>query len=1081
MRNEIEADDDQAARHRILQDLDDTFLIEAGAGSGKTTSVVGRIIALLKSGRAQVKEIAAITFTNKAASELAGRFRMKLEQELRQTGDQEERERLERALAHIHESFIGTIHAFCGKLLRERPIEAKLDPAFQEMEEAQDKEFRNHCWEVYLDLLRQEGKDAVIDELAALRVNVEDLRAVYYRVSQFEDIEVNMQTVEKPDFNLIRLSLFRLMDAAVPYIPSAKPDNDWDDLQKLLRQSQKLLQLLDMDDDMNVLTVAKLYDRTLRVTMNRWTDREAAKFAKERLHEWQISVLWPFLTSWREYLHPKLVAFVQPAVKYCSAQRASEGRLNFQDLLMQASALLREHREVRAYFAQRYTRLFVDEFQDTDPIQAEMLLLLTGSNPQEDNWRLQLPRPGSLFIVGDPKQSIYRFRRADISTYNFVKERIAASGFVLRLTKNFRSVHAIGSYVNYAFESKFTKDGQPSDSQAAFVTMATQQPNPAGRKASHGIFTLTIPKVDYDRKSVISDEDSERIARYIAWACKGNLMIQDKDGNGNPLTRPAAAGDFMILLKRKQYINLYAAKLEQYGIASDTSGSQVVYEELVALSHLAQALNDTTDSIPLLAVLRGMLFGISDEALYSFSQEVGRLSIHAESQAEMESISADSQHVLSALHKLFVYAAWVSDRPALAALTSIVHDTGLIPLSAVSHTGALRSGTLVKLLEAILTTPAAAANWSMLTAYLQSITETQGLEGTSLFAGSGNAVRIMNVHKAKGLEAPVVFMASPCGDRSHDAEEHIDRLAQPPQGYFTISRPKDAYNTEIIAEPIGWERLSERERTYMLAEADRLLYVAATRAKQLLIVSRYPSRPAIDPWSQLGDSLDGQPELDDRAITPVAVAPLLQSPNVHGAVADWEQYAIQASAPTYEVTSVTALSKFGGGMQLSRPEGGGGAAFGSTVHRCLQALGEGLTKEELPDYCELVASQEGLKLEWLGRAMDAVQSVTVSELWQRSLLAKQRFFEYSFMIKRQSAAGADVLVRGVIDLLFEERDGWVIVDFKTDQFALQNEEQFVSFYRPQVLAYAAEWTETFGYPVKQSGLYFIYHDKFVAL
>ncbi|MET3289304.1 UNVERIFIED_CONTAM: ATP-dependent exoDNAse (exonuclease V) beta subunit [Brevibacillus sp. OAP136] len=150
--------DDQIARERILSDLDTTFLVEAGAGSGKTTSLVGRLINLVKSGKAEIDEIAAITFTNKATSELSARFRLKLEQEIKRAVDDTERGRLEQAIRQINQCFIGTIHAFCGKLLRERPIEAGLDPNFTQMENTEKQEFRDSCWDEYMERIQDEGK-----------------------------------------------------------------------------------------------------------------------------------------------------------------------------------------------------------------------------------------------------------------------------------------------------------------------------------------------------------------------------------------------------------------------------------------------------------------------------------------------------------------------------------------------------------------------------------------------------------------------------------------------------------------------------------------------------------------------------------------------------------------------------------------------------------------------------------------------------------------------------------------------------------------------------------------------------------
>jgi ATP-dependent helicase/nuclease subunit A len=1087
--------DDETTRVRIGADLDTTFMVEAGAGSGKTTSIVGRMIALVRTRKAQARDIAAITFTNKAASELMGRFRIKLEQECARTPQGFEREALKEAIRQIPECFIGTIHAFCGRLLRERPIEAKLDPAFQEMDDREDRDFRDQCWDDYLDILRSQGEEASIDDLASLQVNVEDLRAVYNRVSEYEDVKIYTEQMTRPDFDRLRNSLFPLMEEASPYIPIIQPEKDWDVLQKTIRAAAGHKRNKDMMDDINVLILVKLFDRTLSVTLNRWTDPKMAKQFKEQFHDWQTSTLRPFLQEWREYLHPKLIAFVLPAVRYCTQKRMEAGKLNFQDLLMKAAELLRTYPEVRRYFGNRYSRLFVDEFQDTDPIQAEMMMLLTGSNEEECNWREQLPRPGSLFVVGDPKQSIYRFRRADISTYNFVKQRIEKCGEVLQLSRNFRSVKAIGDFVNYAFESKFTLEGQESDCQAPFVRMVTQQPNPGGKTALHGVYTMTAPKQERDRQFDIALYDAERIAQFVAWACGGNLIIHDQTNHeGKPISRPARPGDFLILLKFRKFISLYARQLEKYGIVSDTSGSQVIFEELRILYQLALTLNDPTDRVPLLALLRGMLFGLSDDALYHYRQEGGSISLYSILDPSM--LSEKSVKVHQALHKLRQYMEWVKTLPAVSALTRIMDDIGLIAAAAVGESGAIRSGTLIKLLEVLQGDSEASIEWLALTERLQRLTDTESLEAASLFSGSEDTVRIMNLHKAKGLEAAIVIMACPCGDNNHDAEEHIDRLAEPSLGYFTISKQKDMYTSEVVAQPIGWARHAEKEREFMNAETDRLLYVATTRAKQLLIVSQYPSKPAIDPWSQLSIALQRQLELDLTPLDPVQAEELAMVPDVASSMDDWHKRLNNGSLPSYRLGSVTGLAKSSSEIVLERSSGGKGMAYGSLIHRCLQALGEGMDVEDLPEFCRMAAEEEEVEEKWLKHAVETVQKVTDSVLWKRCMTASQRYHEFSFMNSRQIAAkdenkrgqgggfqdeSVTTILRGVIDLVFEEEEGWVIVDFKTDRYEVKNEQQFVDFYKPQVRAYVEEWERTIGGKVKEAGLYFIDSNRYVSL
>ncbi len=849
-----------------------------------------------------------------------------------------------------------------------------------------------------------------------------------------------------------------------------------------------MMHTIDMGLDRNVVTAALLFDKTISVTLNRWTDKAAAKELKERFAEWQLMVLAPVLQQWREYVHPKIIRFVVPAAAYFRNMRTEAGLLSFQDLLLRTAELLRSHSEVRAYFARRYTRLFVDEFQDTDPVQAEMLLLLTGRDTEESDWRRQLPRPGSFFVVGDPKQSIYRFRRADISTYNFVKERIRQCGDVLELNRNFRSVHAIGDYVNYAFESRFVPKGggAGSELQAEFVRMETVTANP--KKTMFGVGVLSYEKVEYDRKAAIAELDSERIARWILSACRGGLTIQERS-DGKLVTRPAVPSDFLILLKRREFIGLYAEKLERIGVPADTSGSAVVYEEIRALRQLVLCLLDPADKLSLLAVLRGKLFGLSDDALYAFRMEGGGYSWYQLPSEEQLSVKA--RPVRAALARLSVYASWVRELSALAALIRIVDDLGVLPYAAVLPSGAIRLGTLARLLQLVQADREAAASWHGLAAYMERILGTESMEGTSWFAGTGSAVRIMNVHKAKGLEAPVVFLACPCGAFDPDVTEHIDRFADPPRGYFTLMRLKTPFESEVAAQPTGWPQLAEKERGYMRAEEDRLLYVAATRAKQLLVVSRYPARPAIDPWSGLEETLQGQPELDDVAVEAAAREPLQEVPDSSEAEAA-QQWRLSAAKPTFRRASVTELAKgagerperfsgsgaTGGSRSSGAGTGSGGMMYGTVVHRCLEMLGTdaAASEHDLIAYVRLAAQEEGLDEKWLAEAEATVRAVTSHALWQRALLAKRRCHEFPFVV-----AEGDMIVSGVIDLLFEEEDGgWVIVDFKTDTFELEQLQSFTAYYKPQVASYA-ERLRGFGYNVKEAGLWFLKHQEYVKL
>ena len=160
----------------------------------------------------------------------------------------------------------------------------------------------------------------------------------------------------------------------------------------------------------------------------------------------------PALTQWRQYIYPHVVEFIDDAVEFYNQQRLNKGQMTFGDLLLRATALLRDSPQVRRYFGTRYEILFVDEFQDTDPIQAEMLFYLTGADTEGTDWQRLEPRPGSLFIVGDEKQSIYRFRRADVATFRLAAAQLeVAAGSTEQLNTSFRSLGNLCTWINGTF------------------------------------------------------------------------------------------------------------------------------------------------------------------------------------------------------------------------------------------------------------------------------------------------------------------------------------------------------------------------------------------------------------------------------------------------------------------------------------------------------------------------------------------------------------------------------------------------------------------------------------------------------
>ncbi len=299
------------------------------------------------------------------------------------------------------------------------------------------------------------------------------------------------------------------MEATVPSLPE-NPGND------KLMPKYRVIPLMwrqirpgNIPDLMDILAECK----ELKVVQKIWPrGKQQALDELERWDDFRHTFAEPLVRLWREKRYEPVMRALKPARDLYDGLRRSVAALNYQDLLMTAAVLLRDKPKVREYFRKRFTHLLVDEFQDTDPIQAEVMMLLTADNPEEPHWRHCRPVPGSLFVVGDPKQSIYRFRRADIVTYNQVRTIIVESrGKVVNLTVNFRTTKPLVDWVNEVFEEQFP--AQSSDYSPQYVSLIPATGN-QDRAAPSGIRRLTVPE-EYGKNDEVNEYDAELIARTI--------------------------------------------------------------------------------------------------------------------------------------------------------------------------------------------------------------------------------------------------------------------------------------------------------------------------------------------------------------------------------------------------------------------------------------------------------------------------------------------------------------------------------------------------------------------------------------
>ncbi len=1065
--NIIQQPPDQASRDCILNGLDTTILVEAAAGTGKTTSLVGRMTALLREQKTSVDSLAAITFTRKAAAELRARFQAALEKE-NQNPTAESSVHIANALQNIDRCFIGTIHSFCARLLRERPVEAGVDPGFEEIDDDADGQLRNQAWDEYIDRLYGED-NALIDELTEMGLQPGQLKETFLRFADFPDVE--NWPVEKPALPNLSEVVRRLREYADHMTSMSKsfPDDIGNDrLMPLYRTVPRLVRYADphkLSDWMDILDSIgfKPYDRK-KVVQKQWPGgKEQALYELDTLNQFIEQYAKPWLNAWRVRRYELIMRVLQPARERYDKIRHMGGWLNFQDLLMAAARLLRNHPHVRRYFRKRFSHLLVDEFQDTDPIQAEVMLLLTADNTSEPDWSQCQPVPGSLFVVGDPKQSIYRFRRADIVTYNQVKTIIEQSGGkVLSLSANFRTQEPILHWVNQTFHSAFSETAD--EFSPAYVNL---EPGKTEQQIEdpQAVTRLLIPE-DYSKNDDVMLHESHWIARLIRAA----------------INEGSEPGDFMIITRNRSHLSDYARQLEYLEIPHQVTGGSSMNEvpELELLYRCLMVLINPDNPIHTVSVLRSGLFGISDEELFHYKQAGGAFSFRA---PVPETLPQETQDLFNeAFEHLKTYAHWFHRYPPVAAIERMIEDSGLLALAAAKSAGSNQAGSLLKAIE--LLRQKQADTWS-----LEQIVNQLGYwihheevhDSIPVHPGQGSYVRLMNLHKVKGLEAPVVFLADPSGKYQHPVDIHIDRTQGRSSGFLAVLK-RSGYQNVLLAHPHQWEQYEEKEKTFLDAEEKRLFYVAATRAGKRMIISQRKKNNHHNPWNFFSDALGDVFDIPDpgRQAVPIVNEIRIDSTAPQRALeaitCQWDMIC----TPTYETQHAKQVSQSWTKLDIERDEHG--AQWGTLIHMLLEAR---MSQPEC-DLASLAASflaDSNLDSSLLDEAIDTVQSVIHSHIWERAQQSTERYVEIPFetMILPPEEKALPILQRGVIDLIFREKTGWVIVDYKTDRVTSNQLHNICAHYLPQIQTYVERWEEITREAVLEKGLYFVYLNEYVVI
>jgi ATP-dependent helicase/nuclease subunit A len=832
---------DAEARRRIREEFGETFFVEAAAGTGKTTALVGRIVGLIRAGGGALGRIVAVTFTEKAAGELKLRLRSEIEK-ARSKATRQERDRLDQALEQLELARIGTIHAFCGDLLHERPIEAGIDPLFEVASEEEAAQLADSAFEDWFQTILADPPEGV------RRI----LRRRSGRQSPREQLRNAMQTLrEHSDFfepwrrqTFDRHGAIDALMTELSALGSLAARSSWSEdyltrnlaeISRLVDETTRLEAARDRDYDgleSDLRGVAR-WRSWIWKGAQRTTFGDLSRDEVLALRDQTKANLDAFIQASDADLAPLLHDALQTPLKAYQTLKTKAGRLDFLDLLIKASDLLRDSAVVRRELQRRFSHFFVDEFQDTDPLQAEILLLLAADEPQETDWRAVRPITGKLFLVGDPKQSVYRFRRADVALYEEVKERLLCVGAeVLNLTTSFRSPPSIQSFVNFAFAPVMA--AAPDRGQAAYVPLEPSRREILGRPT---VIALPVPKPYGDYGKVVNwriDESyPEAVGAFVAWLVNESGWTVEEDGGPVPI-RPR---HIAILFRRFRNFHVdvtraYVHALEGRRIPHVLVGGRSFHdrEEIIALCNALVAIEWPDDELKVFATLRGPFFAVGDEALLIFRRQGGdNDDLKARRLNPMRTIDratlnpavievADALDILRLLHVRRNY------RPIAETISTLLETVRAHAGIALWPNGEQALANCQRLIDMARHFERGASSFRAFVEKLEADAERGEANEAPIVEEGVEGVRVMTVHKAKGLEFPVVVLADPTCPAARDApSRHVD--------------PNRRLWVEPLcgSAPIELLEAADEELRRDQAEAVRVAYVATTRARDLLI------------------------------------------------------------------------------------------------------------------------------------------------------------------------------------------------------------------------------------------------------
>ena len=1049
---------DTAARERIRRDTGATLFVEAGAGSGKTASLVDRVLTLVVDDDVRISSIAAVTFTEKAGAELRDRLRRRLEGVLGTLSAEPQRARAVAALDDLDAAAFGTLHSFAQRVLMMFPIQAELPPLIEVLDEVGSSIAFDARWSaLQRRLLDDETMSEVVLLALASGVSWENVRSLTRALGS--------------DWDLIQE---RVMDRPAPELVA--PDTE-----SILRQAvllgERAGEVLDQSDRLLpfIRGVAAWAERfrtagtdAVRLELLRnaasmkggnvgvragWQDSAGVKADFKAFKEEAARLVAQFGDS---TLRPIAYWLAKQVLTEAQLRRES-GRLEFHDLLVLARELVRRDGEVRAQLQASFPRILLDEFQDTDPIQIELAVrIAAGAAGGAPLWEDVDVPDGSLFIVGDPKQSIYRFRRASIETYLRVQHQL---GEMVALTSNFRSTPSVLDWVNAVFSSAITP---VPGAQPAYRALDAQE-MPGGPVGPSVTVLGAGQHMGGPSADTLRGFEADDVVASIRQAIADGWTIRD---SRTKEWRAAELGDIVVLVPTRTSLPALQAAFERADLPYRAESSSLVYQamEVRELMVAARAIADPSNEFALVTALRSSLFSCGDDDLFEHRQRGGRFGLFSRVPEGLQ------DHIVtrSITELRELYRASRELTPA-EVLDRLLTDRRMLEVAQSRWRPRDRWRRLRFVVDQ-------ARAWSDqqhggLREYLawaeRQADDSARVAEAVLPETDLNVVRIMTIHAAKGLEFPIVILSGmstqPQSSRGVQVLWHED-------GFAAKLTSQMQTNDFAAYQPID-EQMDDFER-------NRLLYVGATRARDHLVVSLHRKPRGAGrltaAWilAEAGAvTVAGTVALEvGRTASPTVAVERTPDPmvefdawqrNHEAAIANANVVAARSASglegtdPVVVLATVAEREERAGAAKGARDvqappwsKGRYGSMIGRAVHGVLQTI-DLAAPERLDAVIAAQATAEGVSdhISAVGGfvrsalACAPVREASESEHWREAFVA--------------TTDDAGVL-HGYIDLVFRRSDGTlVVVDYKTDTVPDAAIPARVVYYTPQLRAYAS--------------------------